>query len=220
MKKILFIVLSAYFFIGGVKSQTIFEALQGTKIVNFPFQIVYTGEILYDISELAEKIPIAISYKDVDGITRDTDLGHAEVTLHTRFANQNGKYYFHVKSNYTDRSISDYLVLMNTDGTVSDYLWTGLYFPSVKFVTVKDFRIDASGNITTYQINSYPILGIINPYNKNVTSFYGQRTDKVYQIANGKFVLKSTKTYKPTIYQIADLANDNKHIWEGTETPQ
>ncbi len=220
-KKILLLVCICFYSIGA-NAQTIFEALNGTKIYNYPYDITHTIKgPKYEITSLADKIPIAKSWMDLDGTIPDlADNIGAYVSLIARFNNRDGKYFFQVISHYTDRSISEYLILMNTDGTISDYLWVGLFFPTIKTVYPMDFRIDATGNIIVYQINSYPTKGVINPYDRSITSFQGQRTDKKYQISNGKFVLKSTTKYKPITYKMSDLSNKERRIYNGTETPQ
>ncbi len=213
-----FIILLACFcsLIDMTKSQTIIEALKGTKIYSFPYDYTKASDVShYEIGELAKKIPIAISYKDLDATIRDNDYGEEEVTLYARFSGQDGRYYFHVISNFTDRSVSEFLVLMNTDGTVSDYLWVGLFFPSFQRITPMDFQIDKSGIITVYQINSYPNKGGIDPYDTSKNSFTGQRTDKSYEVVNGKFVLKSTTKYHPCSYKLDGMDSRKKRIWYG-----
>lgn len=228
MKRLILFLSCICFCLAEMKSQTILEAIEKTAITNFPFYHTYRMvppvdlklseiERPYDISSLAQKIPINNSYKDINATIKDTQLDDTEILLSKRFHDQNGKYFFYAESRYTDSSISDYLVLMGTDGTISDYLWSGLYFPNTERIKTMDFKIDASGTITVYKILC--TSGTIDPYNRDITSFTGQRTDKTYQIVNGKFVLKSIKTYQPIVYKFSDLIICNKKIWEGKEVP-
>lgn len=222
------ILLCICFFLIEGKSQTVLEAIEKTKITTFPFYPKYEIappvdidpskiESPYDVSDLAKIIPINNSYKDINATIKDTYLDDTEILLKNRFNNKDGKYYFYAKSRYTDSSISDYLVLMGTDGTISDYLWSGLYFPNTERIKTMDFKIDDSGTITVYKILC--TSGTIDPYNDDINSFTGQRTDKTYQIVNGKFISKSTKAYQPTVYKFSDLTIYGKKIWEGKEVP-
>ncbi len=222
MKNLLLLFI-CFFTFERMNSQTIIETLNEIEIYNYPYvrkdSDKNLGFTIY--YPLADQIPIAKSYKDLDAtIIDDDDLGSAFVCINARFRNRDGKYFFHAMGSYTDYSGSDYLILVNSDGTISDYLWVGLFFLSVNTVSPKEFRIDSSGTITVYQINTYYTNGIIDPYDMNITSFLGQRTDRSYQIINGKFELVNTTIYNPIIYKMSDISNENRRIWNGTETPQ
>ncbi len=210
MKKLITIILCICSFSVEMKSQTTLESVQKMEITNFPFQLTCPSPVIYDVTELAKKIPINNSYRDINATVKDNTMDDTEILMDYRFPNQDGKYYFLVRSRYTDSSLSDYLILMNPDGTISDYLWVGLFFPTRESITTINFKIDASGIITVSQIKSYPNSNIVSPYDRNITSFTGQRTDKNYQVVNGKFVLKSTKSYQPIIYKYS-INNKSQH---------
>ncbi len=228
MRIIITTLVFCFFFIEA-KSQSLLEALGEMKTTSLPFQWSDSPdkyfdpskrEPQYNVSELSNKIPINNSYTDLNGTIKDTSFDDTEILLDRKFPNKEGRYFFHVNSNYTDASFSGYLILMGLDGVISDYLWVELIFETRGRVTTMNFKIDDLGNtVTVYQIKSYPLAKGIDPYNRNITSFTGQRIDKIYTIANGKFVLTKTRSYIPKVYMITDLGR-GKNIWDGTETPQ
>ena len=211
MKRLLLITLCTCFLLTEGKTQSIPDTLKKLNISDLPFQITHKdyNAHSYDISTLADKIPIGTSYKDMNAtlIDKYPDEG-PDITLQFRLPDQEGRYFFFADARYAcDSSISDYLILMDKDGTVSDYLWAGLFFSTGKHLFPMSFKIDESGLITVYRIQSDPKSKAIDPNDESITSFKGQRTDTTYQIENGKFVLKNTKNYPQKVYRMSDLVN-------------
>lgn len=202
-------------FVPGKSYPLLTESLEEKKIRNLPFNYMEifkdreeNYELPYSTEELVKQIPINNSYLDINATIKDTTFDDTEVLMRYRFADQEGRYFFFADARYAcDSSISDYLILMDKDGTVSDYLWAGLFFSTGKHLFPMSFKIDESGLITVYRIQSDPKSKAIDPNDESITSFKGQRTDTTYRIENGKFVLKNTKNYPQKVYRMSDLVN-------------
>ena len=130
-----------------------------------------------------------------------------DVTLQFRLPDQDGKYYFHfhafARGRATESSATDYLILMNKNGKISDYLKIGMNFAITGFTTM-DFQIDREGTIHTSQFRKDS-----DPATEDDIDFIGpgKRIEQTYKIENGKFVLKNTRTYPQKVYRMLDLVN-------------
>lgn len=132
---------------------------------------------------------------------------------YAKFRIPNTPYYFFAVSfgGPTDY-LTDMLVIADSEGNVLDTLEASVwYFPGI---AVKQYEITEN-----YEV----IIHILKPLASGslsfaeFDSFAASRMSRTYEIDNGKFALRSEKSYRPQIYTRSQLEQESYNIWNGQE---
>lgn len=107
------------------------------------------------------------------------------------------------------------LILTDKSGKIYDVL-IGKVMTS-RGTIVKQFYVKKDGEITVISIEpegKQPAL----PLKEVFPDFYGNRTDRIYKVADGKFVLKKELRYDRSMYSYDMLTDVSYDLWNGRET--
>lgn len=107
------------------------------------------------------------------------------------------------------------LILTDKSGKIYDAL-IGKVMNS-RGTIVKQFYVKKDGEITVISIEPED-KQLALPLKEVFPDFYGNRTDCIYKVENGKFVLKNEKRYAPKIYSYQMLTDVSYDLWNGNET--
>lgn len=107
------------------------------------------------------------------------------------------------------------LILTDKSGKIYDAL-IGKVMNS-RGTIVKQFYVKKDGEITVISIEPED-KQLALPLKEVFPDFYGNRTDCIYKVESGKFVLKNEKRYAPKIYSYQMLTDVSYDLWNGRET--
>lgn len=108
--------------------------------------------------------------------------------------------------------LTDMLVLVDSKGEVLDTLEASVwYFPGI---AVRQYEIAENYDVIVHMLN--PLASDSISF-AEFDSFAASRMSRTYKIADGKFVLRSEKNYRPQIYTRSRLEQESYNIWNGQE---
>ncbi len=108
--------------------------------------------------------------------------------------------------------LTDMLVLVDSKGEVLDTLEASVwYFPGI---AVRQYEIAENYDIIVHMLKPLASNSISFA---EFDSFAASRMSRTYKIADGKFVLRSEKNYRPQIYTRSRLEQESYNIWNGQE---
>lgn len=108
--------------------------------------------------------------------------------------------------------LTDMLVIADSEGNVLDTLEASIwYFPGI---AVKQYEITGNYEVIIHMLKPLASGSILFA---DFSSFPASRMSKTYKITNGKFVLRSEKSYRPQIYTRSRLEQETYNIWNGQE---